>query len=233
MKYFLLLLLCCISANAKIVKPDVIFFDFDGTISDNTQQLGFAFKMAIKKHGFGDNDLIKIIEYELKGDFYTPWEMAEKQLTKTEFIAMEKDYHKYYFDLVKTEMYSEVEGVRNFLEFCKKEKIPMIILSGRDGNAVRKETEYRDWNKYFAGIYGERDFGNFVKPQIESLQMAAQKSNIKYKTCWYIGDTNTDIQMAINADCDAFYVGNPNLINKKYDKLHITNYKDLLSEFLL
>lgn len=233
MKYFLLLLLFCISANAKIVKPDVIFFDFDGTISDNTQQLGFAFKMALKKHGFNESDLIKIIESELQGDYYTPWEMAEKQLTKTEFIAMEKDYHKYYFDLVKTEMYKEVEGVRNFLEFCKKEKIPMIILSGRDGFAVRNEAKYRDWNKYFAGIYGEWDFDNFVKPQIEALQMAAKKSHIKYKTCWYIGDTNTDIQMAINAKCEAIYVGNPKLITKRYDKLHITNYKDLLSDFLL
>jgi hypothetical protein len=93
--FLFILMLFCIQANAKIVKPDVIFFDFDGTVSDNTQQLGFAFKMALKKHGFSEADLTKIIEAELKGDYYTPWEMAEKQLTKTEFIAMEKDYHQY------------------------------------------------------------------------------------------------------------------------------------------
>ena len=233
MKY--IIILCCFftTANAKISRPDVIFFDFDGTISDNTQQLGFAFKMALKKQGFTENDLINIIESELKGDYYKPWEIAEQKLSKEEFIAMEKEYHKYYFDLVKTEMYSEVDGVRNFLEFSKKQNIPMIILSGRDGHTVRKEAKYKNWDKYFIGIYGEGDFDKFVKPQIEALQMSAQKSGIKYKTCWYIGDTNTDIQMAINADCEAFYVGNSNLINKRYDKLHITNYKDLLSEFLV
>jgi HAD superfamily hydrolase (TIGR01549 family) len=222
-------------ANKNIKYPDVIFFDWDGTISDNAENLSFAFGNALLKYGATKEELQMIRDNERQGNLEYIWQWAEEKFDKTTFNKMEKHYHFLYKHVSKIN-YTLSPRVIDFLKELKKRKIPSIVISNRNGNAVRLEAKNNNLKNYFNGIFGEHDFKGIVKPNSEYMKLSAKKLGIKYKTCWIIGDGETDIEQGLTSECKIFFVGKDIIIkkNKKYQEMKengtisVVNYEDLI-----
>jgi phosphoglycolate phosphatase-like HAD superfamily hydrolase len=230
MSKFIIILIACISLSnisfADKNYPDVIFFDWDGTVSDNSENLSFAFGNALLKYGITKDELNMIRDNERHGNVDYIWEWAEKRFDKPTFDAMEKHYHYLYREVAKIN-YTLVPGVVDFLEELKKKKIPSIVISNRNGNAVRLEAKRNNLIKYFNGVFGEHDFKGIVKPNVDFMKLSAQKSSIKYNSCWIIGDGDTDIEIGIASGCKMFFVGKKAVLEKK------EKYRGLIKDGLI
>jgi len=236
MKFVLSVIISLFFSTATFAKtPDVIFFDWDGTISDNSENLSFAFGNALLKYGITKDELNMIRDNERNGNIEYIWEWAEKRFDKKTFDAMEKHYHYLYREVAKIN-YTLLPNVIDFLEVVKKKNIPAMVISNRNGTAVRLEAKKNDLTKYFNNIFGEHDFKGVVKPNINYTKYVAEKSGLKYNSCWMIGDGETDIEQGVVSNCKIFFVGRDVVIDKndKYKKLVKdgvvikTNYKELL-----
>lgn len=212
----------CITSIAFAKLPDVIFFDWDGTISDNSENLSFAFGNALLKYGITKDELHMIRDNERNGNVDYIWEWAESRFDKKTFDAMERHYHYLYKEVSRIN-YTLVPQVVSVLQELQKRHIPAIVISNRNGDAVRLEAKKNNLTRYFKGIFGEHDFKGVLKPNIDFMKLAAKKAGIKYESCWIIGDGETDIEQGFISGCKIFFVGREVVLNKG------TRYKELVA----
>ena len=196
--------------------PDVVFFDYDGTISDNERYLVPAFEYAIKKNL--DKKARKEIE-KISFDA-DKWKYVKEHFSTEIFAKCNEDYSKY---IVNQTFYS-IRGVRKFIYHLKKMRIKMYVVSQKDGNGLREEMKKTGIIKHFNGVFGTLDFGTLQKPSKEFMEKVKEITSTTNKNCWMIGDRCSDVVSAINLDAKAF------VINKgEYQKI-VNNYSDLIGK---
>ena len=90
----------------------------------------------------------------------------------------------------------EKNDLIKFLELIKKLGIFCAVISNRNGELLRTETDYFGVTKYFNKIIGAGDsYG--TKPMIDPMLLALSDTNIEFgKNVWYIGDSMTDMEFA-------------------------------------
>ena len=196
--------------------PEAVFFDYDGTISDNERYLVPAFEYAIKKN------LDKKTRKEIAKINYDAdkWKYIKEHFSTEIFAKCNEDYGKY---IVNQTFYS-IRGVRKFIYNLKKMRIKMYVVSQKDGNGLREEMKKTGIIKHFNGIFGTLDLGTLQKPSKEFMDKVKEITKTTNKNCWMIGDRCSDVVSAINLDAKAF------IINKvEYQKI-VSNYSNLIGK---
>lgn len=202
-----------------------IIFDLDGTLLDTLEDITEAANHALAKHGYAS---FTPEEYKIKlgnGFKHLIVQSLQEDASDEDLNGLLISFSDYYMKnyLNKTKPY---EGVDEMLD----ELICMGIKIGVNSNK-RNDFVLKLVDKYFAripfvGVFGERQ-GLPKKPDPYTAHELVNLMGFGYDEILYIGDSNTDIITAINANLDSIGV----LWGfRGYDELKQTGAKYIVSK---
>ena len=198
-------------SKIRVVKKEIIVFDFDGTLIDSTQEIIDAYNESFSK-----NNLYKV-----------PARMIKQHLGKFRETIIQKIYPQLGSRKVRkiAEDQSELLDITkahakpNVVETLSKlsRKYTLAIASNAEHKTIVKTLQALEINpRFFKAIVGMDNVGK-RKPSTEALEKLERALGSKIKAV--VGDTETDIKMA-----------------KAYNVMAIAivgtrNYKSLLKEY--
>ena len=185
------------------MKYKIAIFDLDGTLLDTLQDLAISTNFALENCGypqrtleevrcFVGNGIEKLIERALpKGTL--PNERARVlEVFKTHYARHCEDYTAPY------------KGITELLDHLIERGISIAVVSNKIDFAVKSLCEKYFGDRITAAV-GERE-GIRRKPYPDSVLEVLRKANIEPSDAVYIGDSEVDIQTAINAKTDMIIV---------------------------
>lgn len=105
-------------------------------------------------------------------------------LTREEGDYFEEEYRYYQTEIVIFEFMKEI------LDFCKEEWIPIAVLTNGRSKGQRKKVEYLNLEQWFAydRIFVSEEMG-FQKPDVRAFKMIEADLRFQPEDTWYVGDT--------------------------------------------
>ena len=220
--------------NNNIYQPEIIYFDYDNTIEDNSnwkEDLNYALKKNLDKATMN-----KINKIQLDAD---KWTWVKNNLSKETFDKIQIDNN-----LSKIQRtYSPIIGAMGFLETALLFGVDTYVVSQRWDIALNKLVDRANLRKYFKNFYGTGTFAGLQKPQPEFAEAILKDTNGKGKKCWMIGDARSDVKTAQQLGCLAFIISNEekkeitetygDLIGKKVFFVSYQSLSYLLSSLIL
>ena len=194
--------------------PKAILFDWDNTLVDTWPVIHEA-----------------MVETFTAMD-HTPWTLAEtkERVSKSmrdAFPALFGDRWEVAGDIYQKSYKSKnldklhpLPGALEVLDRVKELGIFCGLVSNKKGPTLRQEVEYIGWNKYFETIVGSDDAAK-DKPHPEPVHFAFKQSHIKPAGyVWFVGDSNVDLEVALNTGCTAILYGPEAKDHKDYSTTH-------------
>ena len=215
MKKFLLLscliLVSCVAKtnkivdNSKIEKPDIVFFDYNGTLYDDKK----IFDEGCKKY----------CKWKTKQQA-EQFAKASTNVKKDLIVKLlGSDVLKQVYSHFATSKFAKVQGAEDVLIELTKKKIKTYVLSRSDGTKLRKWLTDGNLLHYFNDVYGKNDFSNLIKPNKDFADKIKEVVRLKNQKCWMVGDSEQDIIMAKNLGCKCFIIDNFDEIKQNYANL--------------
>ena len=189
-------------------KPTAIIFDWDNTLVDTWPIIADSLNatlFAFNQTEWTLNEVKKRVKYSLRDSFPdlfgTDWEDAA--------IIFYEHYKKFHLKLIKP-----VIGAPALLQEIYDLGIFVSVVSNKKGSYLREESKHLNWDKYFNKLVGANDAVS-DKPSKEPVELALADLH-KQSRCniWFIGDSDIDIECAINSGCV------PILIRKRKPSRH-------------
>ena len=217
----------------KIEIPKAIIFDWDNTLINSWPLIHNALNTTMGRMGKDLWSLDKV-----KKDVHKSMRESFPSLFGEKWQEAGDIYKKSY----KSQHLSEIQLLPQAMElinFAHKKGVLLFVISNKIGNILRLEVDGLNITNKFFAIVGAGD-ANFDKPNKAPVDLALQNSNINPKNdlVWFIGDTITDIECAINSSCQPILYGEginvpQNLIaqeNKKNKILCFNNHREIIQE---
>ncbi|MBI1301198.1 MAG: HAD-IA family hydrolase [Alphaproteobacteria bacterium] len=215
---------------SNVALPDVVLWDWDGTLMDSYSFLNNAHNETLTSLGFEP-----LKEGEYKQYFGMPREVL--------YPAIYKDKHeeakKVFVDYVtrNADKAIPVQGAENALKFFKAHYIPMGVVSNKKAELVALEKKHVGWDSYFDILVGAGEASG-DKPEPYSILFALDKMGVNpnKKVVWYIGDTENDLAAAQKAGCKSVFLTdyeNTQALIEKYKPLLTFNNYEALMEILV
>lgn len=200
-----------------------VFFDLDGTLIDSVETFYSAYKYALE-NGAG----IKITKAELME------KLGPNEIGVIKRIAGE-NWEKclelfYQFETQSIENISIFEGIMDVLAYLKSRKIKTAVITGRGEHHALMFLRKFNLQSHFDDIkWGDEERWN----KVDSINNSAKKLNIPQSNLLYIGDTESDMQAAINAGATpilaCWSISHAALPKKHHGVLTFHSPSDLLS----
>ncbi len=179
-----------------------VIFDLDGTLLDTISDIADSVNAALRSNGYNE-----FTEYEYKYfvgkgiDELIRTIIKEGGIGDEEFTKLKNGYIEEYAKRhsAKTKPY---EGILELLAELKANGIKTCILSNKPHFQTEEVVD-----KYFSQSEFDIVFGKLpeyeIKPNPESAEKIIELLGMRKEDILYVGDTNTDIQTAINAGLDS------------------------------
>ncbi len=175
---------------------DTYIFDLDGTLLDTLDDLTIAVNYALEKNNlprrtkeevrnFIGNGVKKLIERAIG--------MGKADLNQT--LGYFKEYYSSH-SAVKTKPY---DGVLSLLQELKRQGKKTAIVSNKIDNETKRLSQIYFGDLIDVSIGENEDGGIRRKPATDSVELAIEKLGAKDTSIVYIGDSEVDIQTAVNA----------------------------------
>ncbi len=185
------------------MKYKIAIFDLDGTLLDTLQDLAVSTNFALEQSGYPQRTLEEVRRFVGNG--------IEKLIERAVPAGTSPEDKKRTLAIFKAHYAEHCEdhtapydGVIALLDRLAEEGIPLAVVSNKIDFAVRELCE-----KYFGAriaiAVGERD-GIRRKPYPDSVLEVLGKLNISPADAVYIGDSEVDVQTAVNAGTDSVIV---------------------------
>lgn len=210
--------------SMKIIQPKAIIFDWDNTLVDTWPLISKAINETMEKMhrpkwsmDYIKKNVHKSMRESFPDIFGHEWEKAG-EIYKNTYRSLNL---------------SELEFLPNALEvvdFLNSKHIKCFVVSNKIGNTLRREAENFKINTKFLKFVGAGD-AKFDKPNPEPVYLALENSdiNLKEDLVWFMGDTITDIDCAINSNCQPILYGEGlNVDSKTIEHLKSKKEKPLL-----
>jgi phosphoglycolate phosphatase len=179
--------------------PEVIFFDWDGTLADS-----YKFLEGAHNHVRRELGLNPFVGDEFKGYFGHPREKLYQELYGHE-IDRAKDLFGTYVRDNHVKHLKPMPGAHELVKTCADLGIVMGIISNKKAEFLTLEIETFGWTEHFVSVMGAGDAGK-DKPAADPLVKSAAEANVAMDLVWYMGDTDVDLQCAQNAGCKAIFL---------------------------
>ncbi len=178
-------------------------FDLDGTILDTIDDLADTMNYVLRSSGYPErtrdeiqervgNGILKLIIRAL------PEEVSEER--QRELLALFKEYYAEHC----ADHTRPYEGIPELLEKLKEQGVALAVVSNKADFAVKELC-----SRYFPGVFqaavGERD-GVRKKPAPDSVQEVLRLLQCSPEDAVYIGDSEVDVQTAVNASMQGLAV---------------------------
>ena len=182
-----------------------ILFDLDGTLVDTAPDLIRAHNHVMKKFGYPTKTpsevkaLVGMGAKTMMGR--TLWNSAKNELGKVKEKdikeKMVKEFINYYGNniLVKSKL---VNGVKDFLIWCKENKISMGVCTNKQEHLAIDLLKKIKINDYFEYVAGCNTF-DYCKPDARHLTSVIEIMGGDIKKTLMVGDSEVDAKAAENA----------------------------------
>ena len=181
--------------------PEVVFFDYDGTIAED-KHLVEAFKYALKLNfdKKKDKDFLHNLR-KIKKDS-EQWAFIKANMPQDVFVKCNEDYDVY----ISKQKICKVRGAVKLIKKFYKYGIPMFVISQKRGDGLREALKKAKLEEYFYKAYGTLDLGTLQKPSKEFCDKVLEDCKMKGKRIWMIGDRYSDVLTALNFGGKAFII---------------------------
>ncbi len=214
-------------------KISFIGFDLDGTLVDSRKAIYECLKESLPKYFDGNiNEIIDIV-FPLTIDQFPQYinfkDINSYESFKNEFIDL---FDKKYYKNIKKN-----SGCLELLKLCKEKygENNVFILTNRRKNSALQVCNYLNiTNVINAEKIFSTKFNNSLNPKSESLKSIIKLLKIDKISGYYVGDSLTDLDSAIENDVYYIYIsGNkpPYDIISKYKIISGGNYFSNLLSF--
>ena len=210
-------------------KPEVVIFDWDGTIVDTSEIVYSAYLKLADVF-----DIPMITEQELKENFFRALEDVFPEMFGDRWLEAKELFYKH-IKSVHLEKIKLLPGAEQVLQQLSEQKIPMVIVSNKTGDILRKEVSYLNLDNHFVAVVGAGD-AEKNKPNAEHAYHALKSFEIVADNkVWFVGDTMADMLCAKNIGAKAILIGSNTPISKveelAIDYLHVDDHSELLKVF--
>ena len=183
-----------------------ILFDLDGTLIDTAPDLMLAHNHVMKQFGYPTKSTEDIRDLVGQGAGAligrSIWGQAKEEFGRVSDKKikdeMTKEFIKFYGNNICIES-TLIKGVKNFLEWCKKEKISMAVCTNKTEHLavdLLKKIGIYDYFEYVAG-YNTFDY---CKPDPRHLTTVIEILDGDKNKSLMIGDSETDANAAKAAE---------------------------------
>jgi phosphoglycolate phosphatase len=187
----------------KMRKYKAVIFDMDGTLLDTLEDIAGSVNYALDELGFPlldisqvrdyvGNGVLRMMELSLPGGTINPRINDAISLFKQHYSKNNRN---------KTHPYT---GITNLLQNLSLSNYKLAVISNKFDTAV-KELNAFYFSKYIDVAIGESD-NIRRKPAADMLSAAMSRLGVKAGESVYIGDSEVDIETALNAGVDCISV---------------------------
>lgn len=182
-----------------MTQPDLIIFDFDGTLADTTDTILRTYRMAIKEMGIESRT-----DEECKATIGIPLREGFRQLypdfSEAELDKCVATYRRIFNDNKADLVPKLYPGVKDTLEELSKLDIQMSVASSRSRESLVEFCDDNGITKYLSLILGADDVTH-AKPNPEPVILTLQKLGKDAARTFVVGDMPVDIAMGCGAGC--------------------------------
>jgi phosphoglycolate phosphatase len=181
-------------------RPKAILFDWDNTLTVGTlhfyrmaldktcEQLGLPLLSEYEWH-----QLPHVSARDVMGLLFPNHPEA--------FGIMDGHFKKYYMSA------DPMGGAFELLEFLKKTKVFLGVVSNKTGDILREDVKTLDWCHYFDVVVGSRDFHEDKPSPVPALGALKPSGIPPSKDVWFVGDSEVDLQCAQNCGFQPVIIG--------------------------
>ncbi|MBQ8787549.1 MAG: HAD family hydrolase [Oscillospiraceae bacterium] len=185
------------------MKYELAIFDLDGTILNTLDDLADSLNHVLAQHGFPQHTADKVRMMVGNGIFNLITRALPNETEQTKIEAVYADFNAYY-KLHSADKTKPYDGITDMLKQLKVSGVKLAVVSNKADYAVQDLCE-----KYFSGIFdavaGEKE-GVLKKPAPDGVNIILDKLGVERKNSVYIGDSDVDLQTALNAEIDCIAV---------------------------
>ena len=202
-----------------------ILFDLDGTLVDTAPDLVNAHKHVMKKFGFetkATDDIKKLVGRGAKSLIYRSiYNTAKKEFRKFTDESTKEEMVKEFIDYYGRNINNEsriIDGVTDFLSWCKNEKISMGVCTNKQEHLAIDLLKKIKIYDYFEYVAGSNTF-EYCKPDPRHLTSVLEIIDGSIEKSLMIGDSETDADSAKNCDMKFILLEN-GYTEKKVSEIH-------------
>ena len=189
--------------------PSAVIFDWDNTLVDSWGAIAEAINYVRARYGLPTWTLPEIIANCTRSarESFPDWFGDKWQAAWDDYYA--------YFDQVRARIgIHPLNGAAELLTWLAEQKIPAMVVSNKSGDYLRQECDQLDWNKYFVAVVGAHDALR-DKPDREHADHALRLAKLTAGPhVWFVGDSESDIKCAQNANCTPVVIGHKDFARK-------------------
>lgn len=210
--------------------PQLIIFDFDGTLADTTAAILKTYQMTIAEIGAEPRtnaECMATIGLPLKEGFRTLFpDFSEGELDNC--VVTYRRIFSENKQTIKPKLYP---GVKKTLVELKKLGIQMSIASSRSNESLIEFCEYTGIFDDFSLILGADDVSH-AKPNPEPVLLTLEKLGKDADMTIVVGDMPVDIEMGRGAKCRTVGVSYGNALRQELVKAGASFIIDSFSELI-
>ena len=175
-------------------RPSVILFDWDSTLVDNWDSIVHAWNVALESIG-----RLPISRDEAIARAGRPPQENFVEVFGAEWQPARSKFYEVMSSPESKARLKPLPGTETMLEAIRQRRIPMGIVSNKNGIVLRQEVTLLGWDRFFAAKVGSGDAA-FDKPYPDSILYALQLLAISPSAdIWMVGDMQGDIEAADRA----------------------------------
>lgn len=184
------------------MKYNAVFFDLDGTVADTLQNITDALNHTMRHFGRQEFAPETVKPHLGWGVDYLMRKLSP-DLSEEEINEMMRHYRPYYAAHTTDNVWP-YPGILPMMEGLRRAGFRLAIISNKPDAAVQPFAEGA-FHALVSLAMGEQP-GIARKPAPDMLIFAAEKLGVELSGCLYVGDTEVDIQTAVNAGIDCVCV---------------------------
>ncbi len=176
--------------------PRAVLFDWDGTLADNWGAISAAVNAARATFGletWSEEETYRQCTRALR-DSFPEWFGQDWERARAIFYE--------HFTHAHLDALRPIPGAASLLDRLKAACIPLFIVSNKQGELLRQETERLGWSERFEGIVGAGDTP-LAKPSRDPVDYALSQGGLNADNLafWFVGDTDVDVACARASGC--------------------------------
>lgn len=180
--------------------PDLVLWDMDGTLIDQTESIIRCYYEVIQSFGFSKPSPLDI-KRSLGGPLtHTLSLFLPENSVEEARILFKEIFPKYMFEGMII-----LDGASELIERLNKQGIAQAIITNKQGENARAVSRKCGFDHYIKVCIGNGD-NPYEKPQIEFTKSVIEATSGDYKNIVLIGDSPTDVKTALNYKVDCFAV---------------------------
>ena len=175
-----------------------VIFDLDGTLADTIYDIRDALCCMRRKLGFGDISVEDTLKNINNGAYVLVKKSLPEECTQDEeFVAAAKKVYESYYQKCYNSKTKAFTGCTEMLMKLTESGCQLAVLSNKQQSFVTEIVSTLFPEIPFVCVIGQGEFP--TKPDPAAVEFIVGKTGASKSECFLVGDSDVDMQTAINA----------------------------------